>query len=454
MSRILAFCAPLLVGNLFQQFYNLADSILVGRILGVDSFAAVGATGALSFLILGFALGICSGFAIPIAQSFGAGDMDTVRSRTAQTVWLGALFTGLITLITFFFTDDILRLMHTPEEIFDEAYRYIFIVFMGTGFTILYNLSSGILRSLGDSRTPLHFLIAAVSVNVLLDLLFMGRLGMGVEGAAYATVLSQASSGLACVFYMRKKVPVLRLSVRDLRPDLRRMGTIAAIGVPMGLQFSITAVGSIILQSAVNGLGAGAVAAVSAGAKVHNIVAAPLETCGMAMATYCGQNLGAGRVDRIRQGLRSMTAVSFLYCALAFLFNFFAGRTVATLFIDVSETAILSEVRRYLIYIGSAYPLLALIFLFRNGLQGMGFSKQAMLAGLAELIARVLVAFGLVGRLGFQAVCFANPTAWLLADAVLLVLYSRGIRRLDSEPALLLRRMHAEAPRLKRAAVK
>ena len=253
LSRILAFCAPLLVGNLFQQFYNLADSILVGRILGVEAFAAVGATGALNFLILGFALGICSGFAIPIAQSFGAGDMDTVRSRTAQTVWLGALFAGAITLITFFFTDDILRLMRTPEEIFDEACRYIFIVFMGTGFTILYNLSSGILRSLGDSRTPLHFLIAAVSLNVLLDLLFMGKLGMGVEGAAYATVLSQAASGLACVFYMRKKVPVLRLSVCDLRPNLRRMGTIAAIGVPMGLQFSITAVGSIILQSAVNG---------------------------------------------------------------------------------------------------------------------------------------------------------------------------------------------------------
>lgn len=451
LSRILAFCAPLLVGNLFQQFYNLADSILVGRILGVDSFAAVGATGALNFLILGFALGICSGFAIPIAQSFGAGDMDTVRSRAAQTVWLGALFTGVITLITFFFTDDILRLMGTPEEIFDEAYRYIFIVFMGTGFTILYNLSSGILRSLGDSRTPLHFLIAAVSVNVLLDLLFMGRLGMGVEGAAYATVLSQAASGLACVFYMRKKVPVLCLGARDLRPNPRRMGTIAAIGVPMGLQFSITAVGSIILQSAVNGLGAGAVAAVSAGAKVHNIVAASLETCGMAMATYCGQNLGAGKVDRIRQGMRSMTAVSFVYCALAFLFNYFAGRTVATLFIDASQTAILSEVRRYLVYIGSAYPLLALIFLFRNGLQGMGFSRQAMLAGLAELVARVIVAFGFVDRLGFQAVCFANPTAWLFADAVLLTLYGREIRRLDSEPALLLRRMHAEPPKLKRA---
>ena len=455
LARILAFCAPLLVGNLFQQVYNLADSILVGRLLGVRAFAAVGATGALSFLILGFALGICSGFAIPIAQSFGAGDMDTVRSRTGQTVWLGLFFSALITAVTYFGTDEILRLMRTPDEIYDDAYRYIFIVFMGTGFTILYNLASGVLRALGDSRTPLYFLMGAVTVNVLLDLLFMGGWGMGVEGAAYATILSQAASGLACLLYIRRKVPLLRLTRRDLRPSLRRMGTIAAIGVPMGLQFSITAVGSILLQSAVNGLGADAVAAVSAGAKVHNIVAAPLETCGVAMATYCGQNLGAGRIDRIREGMRAMVVVSFLYCGFGFLVNAFAGSDIARLFVDASETAILANVRRYLISMSSFYPLLALIFLLRNGLQGMGFSQQAMLAGLSELVARAAMAFGFVGRFGFRAVCFANPAAWLAADLILLALYRLEIRKLDTEPELLLRLMHAAAaPKLKHAAVK
>ena len=431
LSRILAFCAPLLVGNLFQQFYNLADSILVGRILGVNAFAAVGSTGALSFLILGFALGICSGFAIPIAQSFGAGDEEAVRSRTGQLVWLGLLFSGLITLATFFWTDDILRLIHTPAEIFDDAYRYIFVVFMGTAAMILYNLSSSVLRALGDSRTPLFFLIIAVVVNVFLDLLFMRSFHMGVEGAALATVISQAASGLACLVYIRLRVPMLRLSARNLRPNLRRMGLIAAVGVPMGLQFSITAVGSIILQSAVNGLGASAVAAVSAGAKVHNIVAAPLETCGVAMSTYCGQNLGAGQIRRIRDGIRTSTAVSFLYCAFGFTVNCLAGNAIAMLFVDPSETLILREVHRYLVTVGAAYPMLAIIFVFRNGLQGMGYSRQAMGAGLAELIARVLVAFGFVGRYGFQAVCFANPTAWLFADAILLVLYRRVIHRLD-----------------------
>ncbi|MBR4548464.1 MAG: MATE family efflux transporter [Oscillospiraceae bacterium] len=455
LARILAFCAPLLVGNLFQQFYNLADSILVGRLLGVRAFAAVGATGALSFLILGFALGICSGFAIPIAQSFGAGDMDTVRSRTGQTVWLGLFFSALITAVTYFGTDEILHLMRTPDEIYDDAYRYIFIVFMGTGFTILYNLASGVLRALGDSRTPLYFLMGAVTVNVLLDLLFMGGWGMGVEGAAYATILSQAASGLACLLYIRRKVPLLRLTRRDLRPSLRRMGTIAAIGVPMGLQFSITAVGSILLQSAVNGLGADAVAAVSAGAKVHNIVAAPLESCGVAMATYCGQNLGAGRVDRIRQGLRAMVVLTFLYCGFGFLVNAFAGSDIAWLFVDASETAILVNVRRYLVTMSSFYPLLALVFLLRNGLQGMGFSQQAMLAGLSELVARAAMAFGFVGRFGFRAVCFANPAAWLAADLILLALYRLEIRKLDTEPELLLRLMHAAAaPKLKHAAAK
>ena len=455
LARILAFCAPLLVGNLFQQFYNLADSILVGRILGVRAFAAVGATGALNFLILGFALGICSGFAIPIAQSFGAGDMDTVRSRAGQTVWLGLIFSALITFVTYFWTDEILRLMRTPDEIFDEAYRYIFIVFMGTGFTILYNLASGVLRALGDSRTPLYFLMGAVTVNVFLDVLFMKTLHMGVEGAALATVLSQAASGFACLLYIRRKVPVLRLDRRSLRPSPRRMGYIASIGVPMGLQFSITAVGSIILQSAVNGLGANAVAAVSAASRVHNIVAAPLETCGVAMATYCGQNLGAGRIDRIREGLRAMVVVSFLYCGFGFLVDAFAGTDIAQLFVDASESAILSDVHRYLVAIGSAYPMLAIIFLFRNGLQGMGFSNKAMLAGLAELVARVVVAFGFVGRLGFRAVCFANPAAWLAADLLLLSLYHIEMRKIDSEPELLLRLMHGSTVRtLKHAAAK
>ena len=432
LSRILAFCAPLIVGNLFQQFYNLADSIIVGRYLGVNAFAAVGSTGALNFLVLGFALGICSGFAIPIAQSFGAGDEEQVKRRTGQLVWLGVFFSLALTALTYFTTGDILCLVNTPAEIFDDAYTYIFIIFMGSGATILYNLGSGVLRALGDSRTPLLFLIAAVIINVGLDILFMAGFGMGVEGAAYATVISQAASGIACLVYMRARVPLLRLNRSHLRPNLRRMLYISSIGVPMGLQFSITAVGSIILQSAVNSLGAVAVAAVSAGSRVHNIVAAPLETAGITMATFCGQNLGAGRIDRIRSGVKSITAVCMVYCLLALAINYFGGVGISCLFMDASETAILAETHRYLTINGIAYPLLALIFIFRNSLQGMGFSNSAMFAGLAELIARALAVFAFVGRLGFLGVCYANPLAWLFADLILLPLYAVKLRRLDS----------------------
>lgn len=432
LRRILAFCVPLVVGNLFQQFYNLADSIIVGRLLGVNAFAAVGATGALNFLVLGFALGICSGFAIPVAQSFGAGDGEAVKNRTGQLVWLGLIFSLLLTVLTFFTTDDILRLMDTPEEIYEDAYKYIFIIFMGSGATILYNLGSGVLRALGDGRTPLLFLIAAVAINVVLDILFMAGFSMGVEGAAIATVISQAASGLACVWYMKRRVPDLALERRHLKPNLRRMAHISSIGVPMGLQFSITAVGSIILQGAVNSLGAGAVAAVSAGARVNNIVVAPMETAGIAMATYCGQNLGAGRPDRIRQGMKSISWVCLGYSLLAFLVNFYAGTAISSLFMDDAGEEILTQVHEYLAVNGAFYPLLTLIFIFRNGLQGMGFSNSAMFAGLSELAARAIVAFGFVGSLGYSAVCFANPLAWAFADLILLPLYfvkMRGLQR-------------------------
>ena len=431
IRRILAFCAPLVVGNLFQQFYNLADSIIVGRFLGVNAFAAVGSTGAMNFLVLGFALGICSGFSIPVAQRFGAGDLRGVRRVAGQLVWLGLGFSLLITALTYFATGSILRFIHTPEEIFADAYRYIFIIFMGAGATILYNLGSGVLRALGDSRTPLMFLIVAVMINVALDVLFMAVFGMGVEGAALATVISQAAAGSACILYIWRRVPILHPQRADLKPNLREMAEIMSVGVPMGLQFSITAVGSIILQSAVNALGAAAVAAVSAASKVHNIVAAPLETVGVAMATYCGQNLGAGETNRVRRGMRAITGVAMLYCLGAFFVNCYGGAGIARMFLDASETQILERVRHYLIFNGAAYPMLAVIFIYRNGLQGLGFSNSAMLAGIAELIARAIVAYGFVARFGFQAVCFANPLAWLFADFLLLPLYVVKIRALE-----------------------
>lgn len=432
---ILSFCVPLIAGNLFQQFYNLADSVIVGRLLGVNAFAAVGSTGSLNFLVLGFAMGICSGLTIPIAQSFGAKDFVTLRRRAGQGIWVAALVALALTALTYFATDDILRLIDTPAEIFDDAYAYIFHIFMGTGALVLYNLSAGLLRALGDGRTPLIVLIAAVVLNIVLDIAFIAGLGMGVEGAAYATVLSQALSGLGCVVYIWRKVPLLHVTGRDMKPNAREMAVLAGVGVPMGLQYSITAVGSIILQSAVNSLGAAAVAAMTAGSKVTNITGAAIDTMGLAMATYCGQNRGAGRIDRIRVGVRRLTAVAMLYCAAAFVLNYFCGTTIALLFLDESETAILSQVHRYLVMVTAGYPMLVIVDVFRNSLQGLGYTNSAMFAGVAELLGRSVVAFGLVGPLGFTGVCLAHPTAWLFADVILLILYFSKIGALEKQLA-------------------
>ena len=433
VRQILAFSIPLLIGNLFQQFYSLADSIIVGRMLGTAAFAAVGSTGSLNFLVLGLALGSCSGFSIPIAQSFGAGDHNAVRRRCGQCVWLCLMLSAFITVLTFFFTGRFLHLIHTPESLYADAYTYIFIVFMGTGATVLYNMASGILRSLGDSRTPLYFLIVATVINVALDILFMGPMDMGVAGAAWATVIAQLFSGLACLVYMGTKVPILRLSRQDLKPNGREMLHIAGIGVPMGLQFSITAIGSVTMQSAVNSLGDAAVAAASAGSKINVALAAPMETLGLAMATFCGQNLGAGRVDRIRTGMRRIFCIGLVYCVAALAVAYFFTPAIALLFISAEDAYVITLTHHFMMILTMFYPTLLIIFLFRNSLQGMGFSNSAMLAGVAEMIARIAAAFTLVKLWGFTGVVFGHVLAWIMADAVLLPLYFRKTRQAARE---------------------
>lgn len=436
LRQILTFCIPLLIGNLFQQFYNLADSIIVGKMLGTEAFAAVGSTGSLNFLILGFALGVCSGFTIPISQSFGAGDMNAVRRRCGQAIWLCLATTALITALTYFTTGPILRLTNTPENLYDDAYTYIFIIFMGTGALVLYNMAASVLRALGDSRTPLYFLIVATVLNIGLDILFMGPCQMGVAGAAVATVAAQLFSGLACLLYIHRKMPQLHLTRQDLRPYWREMGYIAGVGVPMGLQFSITAIGSVTLQSAINSLGDLAVAGVSTGSKVHNVLAAPFDTMGLAMATYCGQNLGAGRIDRIRKGMRQIMWVGLGYCVVALAAAHLFGPAMALLFIDAAETEVLALSQRFLMIVVAAYPTLLVILVFRNALQGMGFSNSAMLAGLAELVGRVAAAFTLVDLWGYSGTVLAHVLAWILADVVLIPLYLVKTRHLERQQQL------------------
>ena len=434
-KQILKFSLPLLIGTVFQQFYNMVDSIIVGKFLGTQPFAAVGMTGSITFFVLGLVFGACSGFAIPVAQDFGAHDEAGVRRCVANIIHIGVIFGLVMTLATTLLTRQILVWMDTPEELMQDAYDYLFWIFLGIGSLMLYNLLAGILRSLGDSTTPLIFLILSSLLNIGLDVLLVWTLNVGVKGAAIATVVSQLISGLGCLVFMIRKFPMLRLTREDLRPDLPTIRRLSGIGFPMGLQFSITAIGSIILQKSVNALGTTIIASVSAAAKVQNLVISPMDAFGVSMATFAGQNYGAGRIDRVRRGVRQVFWMLTAYSLLALGIVYFSGSTIALLFVDASETEILACTQHFLIMNGLFYIPLGVIYVLRNTLQGVGFSKIAMLSGLFELVARSVMGLFVVPKFGFNAVCLAHPTAWIMADLILIVLYSILMKRLDGQPA-------------------
>ena len=319
MRLILGFTLPTLFGLLFQQFYNLVDAMIVGKLLGAQALGAVGATGSINFLVIGFCLGVCSGFAIPVAQRMGAKDYPQMRRYAANAAYLSALIALALTVVTGVFCRDILMAMDTPADLFEDANAYIFIIFMGIPVVFLYNLLAGIIRSLGDSRTPVYFLALSAGLNIVLDLLFILAFQAGVAGAAVATVVSQAVSGAACLVYMVRKFPILRVTREESRPDLDACKALCVMGLPMGLQYSITAIGSIVLQASVNALGSVYVTAVSTGGKVYQLLACPFDAMGAAMATYCGQNVGADRLDRLHEGVRSCSLLGLIYSAAALL---------------------------------------------------------------------------------------------------------------------------------------
>lgn len=423
MKLILGFMLPLLFGMLFQQFYNMVDTIVVGQYLGVNALAGVGSTGSVNFLVLGFVIGLCAGFAIPVAQQFGSKDFDALRKYVGNTVWIAAVLAAALTTATCLLCTDILQWMNTPEDVFNEARDYIFVIFTGIPVTFLYNILSGIIRSLGDSRTPVIFLIISSLLNVALDIFMIVVLGSGVAGAGYATVVSQLVSGILCLVYIAKRFEILRLKRSDLKPEAYYIGRLCAVGLPMGLQYSITAIGSILLQTAVNGLGSTYVAAVTAGSKVSQFMCFPFDAMGSTMATYGGQNMGAGRVDRIKKGLFDCSLLGTGYAVLALGFVALLGGKAAMLFIKADggdPEEILALAGQFLMINVSFYIPLAFVNIVRFLIQGMGFSQIAVFAGVFEMAARAFVALCLVPAFGYNAVCFASPAAWVLADVFLI----------------------------------
>lgn len=417
---IISFATPVFLGMLFQQLYNMIDAMIVGQFLGLNQLAGVGATGSLYFLVIGSCIGICNGFAIPIAQMFGAKNEEMLRKFTAGCAVLSAVLSVIVTLVTVLTCHPMLRAMNTPSEAYDYAYIYIVIIFAGIPFTFLYNMVASIIRSLGDSKTPVVFLVISSLINIVLDLVFILVLPLGVAGAALATVAAQVFAGIGSFLYMRKKFELLKLSKSDWKPSSFIYLRLCAMGLPMGLQYTITAIGSVVIQTAVNSFGEATVAGVTASQKLYSLISCPLEALGATMATYAGQNAGAGRFDRINRGVFAAAVTGFAISAAMFGLVWLVGDQMILLFIDAGETAALQDAHLYNLVCTAGFSLLTCILVFRFSIQGMGFAPLAMTAGVLEMIARCFVGIVLPAHIGYLSVCLSSPAAWFTASLFLI----------------------------------
>lgn len=414
-SLIFRFAIPLLLGNLLQQTYNVVDAAIVGRILGPQALAGVGASASVQFLILGFCIGTCSGFGIPIAQSFGAKDFRRMKDYLFHGYILSAIIAAVLTTVCALCTDEILRLLKTPEDIFTDAHTYLLILFLGIPCTILYNLLSGYLRAVGDSKTPFLFLAVSTVLNTALDYVCIAVFHWGVAGAAIATIFSQFLSGILCLFVILKRSRTLHIGKENCSFRRKDALTMMMMGAPMGLQFSITAIGSMFMQSANNGLGSVYVTALTAAMRIKQFAMCPFDAIATSVSVFCGQNYGAGKYDRIRQGIRTGFVINIVYGIASGLGLIFGGRWMAMLFMDAGQTAILDAAHRYLACIGTCYWILGSLAIFRLSIQGLGFSGRAIFSGVAEMIARIVVSLVLVPLFGFWGTCVADQAAWSAA---------------------------------------
>ena len=435
LFQILRFALPLVLGTLFQQLYSFADTVIVGRCLGTDALGAVGTTYSLNFLILGFVQGACVGFGIPVAETFGAKDKGGLRKYLFNGALLCVVLSVVFTLFTTLMAGPLLQLIHTPEELYADAVLYIRIIFLGIPATVLYNYASSVLRAMGDSQHPFYFLLAASVLNIGLDYLLIVSMGMGVDGAALATVLSQLLSGGLCAFwFFTRTAKQEELTFRG-QSSLLSAGhckRLAYIGFPMGFEYSVSAIGAVIMQDAINLLGRTAVAAQTAGEKIRQMFTLPMESVGMAMATYVGQNHGAHRTDRIQQGIKDGCTIQLTYCVAAWVIIFFVKPYAVGLVLGDADPAVAAGAIQYLAIMSLLFCFHGLLMIFRNTLQGLGYSVQAIISGVGELIGRSLGGLLAVKTgLGYVGICLSNPFAWGLAMLYCMFMVRRMLKRED-----------------------
>ena len=433
LFQILRFALPLVLGTLFQQLYSFADTVIVGRCLGTDALGAVGTTYSLNFLILGFVQGACVGFGIPVAETFGAKDKGGLRKYLFNGALLCVVLSVVFTIFTTLMAGPLLQLIHTPEELYADAVLYIRILFLGIPATVLYNYASSVLRAMGDSQHPFYFLLAASVLNIGLDYLLIVSMGMGVDGAALATDLSQLLSGGLCAFwFFTRTAKQEELTFRG-QSSLLSAGhckRLAYIGFPMGFEYSVSAIGAVIMQDAINLLGSTAVAAQTAGEKIRQMFTLPMESVGMAMATYVGQNHGAHRTDRIKQGIKDGCTIQLTYCVAAWVVIFFVKPYAVGLVLGDADPAVTAGAIQYLAIMSMLFCFHGLLMIFRNTLQGLGYSVQAIISGVGELIGRSLGGLLAVKTgLGYVGICLSNPFAWGLAMLYCMFMVRRVLKR-------------------------
>lgn len=420
MRAIFRFAVPLILGYILQQMYLIIDTVIVGRWIGVNALAAIGASTSIMFLIMGFCNGSCAGFAIPVAQAFGAKDFRKMRTYVSNSYRIAITFAVVITLLSCLFCKKILHLVNTPLEVFDDAYVFLMLQFAAIPFTIGYNLLAGQIRALGNSKQPFYFLITASVVNILLDVLLILILGLGVEGAGIATLLSQAFSVCLCIRFIKKKMQILIPQGEERDFDNKKISILLNNGVPMGLQFSITGIGIIMLQSANNALGITCVAAFIAAMRIKYLFTCVFENIGVAMATYCGQNLGAKKMERISQGVRAAIKMMLIFFVFSFIVITPFADDMMTLFVDKGEAEVVTYAAEFMRIACYFYPCLGLLTIFRYSIQGLGYSNLSMMSGVMEMIARCGVSLWLVPAFMWTGVCYGDPVAWVMADMFLL----------------------------------
>ncbi|WP_278319911.1 MATE family efflux transporter [Latilactobacillus sakei] len=435
LKLIIMFTGPLLIGNIFQQLYSVIDTLIVGRTIGVNALAAVGSTGGVNMLIIGFCTGTTAGLSIMTAQRYGAQDYKGVKRSFATSIVISAVITLILTVISVIFARHILVIMKTPASIIVDAQKFITIIFAGIFASMAFNLLSNIIRALGDSRTPLFFLVIGVIVNILFDFIFILGLHMGVEGAGYATVSAQIIAAILCLVYIYRRIPILVLRRKDFKITKKDITDHLKVGLPMGFQSSIIAIGSIVLQIMLNTLGASAVAAYTAAGKIDQLATQVGNSFGIALATYAAQNYGAREYGRISKGVRQTLTVSIIFSLVMGALIIIFGRPLVNLFIGDQQPQVTALAQIYFRFNSSSYFILAILFAIRYTLQGLGQSFIPTLAGIAELFMRIFAGIILVRMLGFTGASMANPLAWIGSCLVLLSSYFKTMQQLKRRAA-------------------